>query len=144
MSGRGIFLSFLAAGDLAFVWVFGPMAGDDEEHEAMMDWYVNCNPESFLATSGNFSNSWLMSNSGMLTTWWNILCEYLFLTVLSVSFGLRWSSVLSNTTIGAKSINLYPRKVVIIDFNNCFNSMKNQQTWEVFISCVPSLETIHS
>jgi len=41
----------------------------DDEHDAIMDSYVKCDPDNFRATSGYFSNSLLTSNSGMLVTW---------------------------------------------------------------------------
>jgi hypothetical protein len=102
MSGNGIDLSFLLT---AVVSVVGCLATSDE-HAAMMDWYVSCVPESFFETSGTFSNSLLMSRRGMAVTWWKILCEYLFLTVLRVSLGLRLRSELRRTTMGANSMSL--------------------------------------
>lgn len=103
MSGNGIDLSFFS---VALGVFFDGFAGTSEEQAAMIDWYVNCEPESFLATSGKFSKSLLMSKRGMVVTWWNILWEYLFLTVLKVSLGFRLSSELRRTTMGAKSMSL--------------------------------------
>jgi hypothetical protein len=68
MSGRGMDFGFFVAVLFGFDNSVFCAADGDEEHDAMMDTYVICDPESFFATSGTFSKSRLISMRGMLVT----------------------------------------------------------------------------
>lgn len=66
--GSGIERSFFTAPVEGPAGIFVDSACWDDEHVVMIDWMVKCDPDSFFATSGNFSKSLFMSNRGMLVT----------------------------------------------------------------------------
>lgn len=68
MRGSGMNFGFFAALVFGFECSVCFEAVGEEEHVAMIDWYVSCDPDSFFATSGTFSKSLLMSRSGMVVT----------------------------------------------------------------------------